>query len=479
MQEKTMINMTENNGEGKQMNSEEQGFLTAPLGKLIVRNATPAVASMLFMAFYQIVDGMMVGRRLGPEALASVNVLYPILALLVGFGVMIGVGGNARIAVLLGGGQNREAGRVLGLVVLLAVGIGLVGTVAVLLLMPMILTMLGTSGSLGLYAADYLKGMLPFFVFLILFFVLEQSLRNDGQANLASGVMAFCSVLNIALDYLFLYVLNLGIMGASLASGMSQTLGVFIFVGYFAQKHFHNKGGLRIRKPGFQWSTVWAIAVNGSSEMLNSLAMGITTFFLNRALLAHIGSLGVAAFTLVQYLLMLGAMVIMGVGNGTQPILSYNYGAGQHDRVKGVFWRVMGVSLVMGTFFFWMMTWGMEILTLWFVDGHRETLVLTMEAAQTMRWSMLLKPLAMMVSIYFTALEQARWSLIIALCHSLMLPLLGLALFPRWWGASGIWNALVFADGVAVLVAAGCLAVWRKRTGAEKMTRLEELKSPS
>ena len=160
-------------------------FLTHPLGRLARRHATPAVASMLFMAFYQITDGIMAGRSLGPEAMASVNVLYPIVALLSGLAVMIGVGGNARIAVLLGAGRPREAGRVPGLIVCLGVALGIVGSAAAVVLMPWILSILGTSGLLGHFAAGYLRGILPFFTFMILTFILEQSIRNDGKPNLA------------------------------------------------------------------------------------------------------------------------------------------------------------------------------------------------------------------------------------------------------------------------------------------------------
>ena len=432
-------------------------FLTRSLGRLIAENALPAVASMLFMAFYQIVDGMMVGRRLGPEAMASVNVLYPIVALLAGLGVMIGVGGNARIAVLLGKGETHRAGRILGLILSLGISLGVTGTLAALLLRPQILGILGTSGQLGIYAGDYLKGLAPFFVFLILTFILEQSLRNDGQPNLASGVMAGCALLNIGLDYVFLFVLNLGIAGAAMASGISQGIGTLVFLGYFLQKKKNRKGGLVPESPEWTLHTLQAVGTNGFSEMFNSLAMGITTFLLNRIIIAHVGSLGVAAFTLVQYLLMLGAMVIIGIGNGAQPIFSYNHGAGSHHRVRGALHRVMAVALGVGGLIFLLMTWQMETVARLFIPDHQEALALTMEVAGVVRWSMLFMPAAMLGSMFFTALEQAGRSMVIAAAHSLVLPVMGLAVFPLIMGASGIWTALVFADGAAALVAVGCL----------------------
>ncbi|TVR65710.1 MAG: MATE family efflux transporter [Spirochaetaceae bacterium] len=446
-------------------------FLTHPLGKLIGRHAAPAVASMLFMAFYQITDGIMVGRSLGPEAMASVNVLYPVVALLSGLGVMIGVGGNARIAVLLGAGKAREAGRVLGLIMCLGLILGVTGSIASVLFMPWILAILGTSGELGVFAAGYLQGILPFFTFLVLAFILEQSVRNDGKPNLAGGVMALAALLNIALDYLFLFVLETGIAGAAMASGISQSIAATVFLVYFVRKTMAaratgNDSGLRPARPDWSLATVRAIMVNGSSEFFNSLSMGVTTFLFNRLVLLYVGALGVAALTVVQYPMMLGVMVIMGIGSGTQPIFSYNHGAGLRERVRGTLVRTVILASATGFLVFLLMGAPATRIAALFLPGHPEALVLTQEVSRFARWSMLFLPAAMVASVYFTALEQAGRSLVVALARGLILPVVGLALFPLLWGATGIWITIVFAEATAVLVAIGCYAVRGRSTAA-------------
>lgn len=406
-------------------------FLTRPLGTLIARHAMPAVVSMLFMAFYQIVDGIMVGRSLGPDALASVNILYPVLALLAALAVMIGVGGNARIAVLLGAGETRRASRVLALIVGLGLALGIGGSLVSRLLMPQILAWLGTSGGmLGYHAGEYLRGLIPFFSFMILIFILEQSVRNDGRPNLASGVMAGCAVLNIGLDYLFLFVLDLGIGGAAVATGLSQTLGALIFAGYFVHKSVKKRAGLVLSRPAFEAGVLRAVVVNGSSEMFNSLAAGVTIFLFNRMILSHVGELGVAAFALVQYLMMLGMMAVAGLCNGTQPIFSYNHGAGARERVRGALWRVAAAGTLVGVLVFFLMGTQANSMAALFLPGHPEAQALTGEVARRVRWSMLFLPAAMLGSGYFTALEQAGRSLVVAVSRGLLLPVLGLALFP-------------------------------------------------
>ncbi len=453
--------------EKKTENKARVEFLTHPLGKLIGKHALPAVASMLFMALYQIADGIMVGRSLGPEALASVNILYPILALLAGLGVMIGVGGNARIAVLLGAGENRRASRVLGLIVSLGIALGIAGSLVTLMLRPQILGILGTSGQLGHFAGGYLQGLLPFFAFMILVFILEQSVRNDGRPNLASGVMAACALLNIGLDYLFLFVLEYGITGAAVATGLSQGIGALVFTAYFLQKALRNRPGLCFARPEMSRNNLQAVVINGSSEMFNSLATGVTIFLFNRMILAHVGDLGVAAFALAQYLMMLGMMVVIGICNGTQPIFSYNHGAGQHRRVQGALGRVAALCTGVGIAVFFLMGWQAEPMAALFIPDHPEALALSVEVAWLVRWSMLFMPAAMLGSVYFTALEQAGKSLSVAVSRGLLLPVLGLALFPAWWGAAGIWITPAFAEGVAVLVAAGGF-FWKKEMKAAR-----------
>ncbi len=440
-----------------------EDFLTQPLGTLLRRHTVPAIASMLFMALHQVIDGIMVGRSLGPEAMASVNILYPVVALLAGLGLMIAVGGNARIAVLLGAGESHRASRMLGLVVSLAIGLGLAGSMTAIVFMPQILNILGISGDMGLYAGEYLRGLLPFFVGMILIVPLVQSVRNDGQPGLASGVMIGCAIGNIALDYLFLFVLQMGIAGAALATGLAQTMGAGVFLVYFWRKAKIRRSGLLLGLPELSIRHLQAVVVNGSSELFNSLAAGVTTFLFNHQILAHVGPMGVAAFTLVQYLLMIGMFLVTGLGSGAQPILSYNHGAHLQHRVRGTLWRVSVVATLAGAAVFAVMSWQTPFLAQLFLPDSPEALVMTLEVADLVRWSMLFMPLAMLGSIYFTAIEQAGRSLIVAVTRGLVLPVLGLMVLPGLWGATGIWVTPLLAESLAVAVAAGCL-FWPNRS---------------
>jgi Na+-driven multidrug efflux pump len=325
---------------------------------------------------------------------------------------------------------------------------------------PQILAALGSSGILGVFAGEYLVVMHPFFTPMILFFILEQSLRNDGRAGLAATVMASMAVLNIILDYLFLFVFDFGIGGAALATGISQSLGCAIFVGYFFRKLLTQKSGLCFTRPGGGVSVLVSIVANGSSELFNSLAVGVTTFLFNRLILSHVGALGVAAFSVTQYLLTVVMMFSIGLGNGVQPIISYNHGAGLEKRVLGILWRTVTVSLVFGLFFFIVMRTQTSALAGLFIPEHPEAMSTTVRVATIVSWSLLFIPMGVILSVFFTAIENAKKSLIIAVCRGFVFTVAGLATFPALWGENGIWVTPIFAEGATALVGAVMLCRW-------------------
>ena len=428
-------------------------LLNKPINKLIKENAIPAVLSMLFMAFYQIVDGIMVGQRLGSDAIGAVNILYPIFAFMAGLGIMIGVGGNARIAVLLGSDHHKKAGKVLSLIVILGVSLGVVLSILNVIFMSNILQFLSYSSSnLGVLAGDYLIGFIPFYSLMLITFILEQSVRNDGKPNFSSFIMVMCALLNIGLDYIFLYVFNLGIVGASLASGVSQSFGALVFLGYFMIKTIKKEKGLVFYKPDFEKATLISVFVNGSSELLNNLSVGLTTLLFNTMIFAYVGEKGVSAFALVQYLLMLGFFIVIGIGNGCQPIYSYNYGAKKFNRSRKTLLNSSIIASTVGMILFVAISLWAEPLTMLFINDDYSVVVLSVEIAMFMRWSMLFMPTVVIASMYFTAIEKAKISLIIALLRGLILPTVGLLSLPILIGASGIWLTPFVSESVTLVV---------------------------
>ena len=442
-----------------------ENYLTKPLGRLIFRNSMPAILSMLVMCLYQIVDGMFLGRKLGPEALASVNLLYPIFAILIGLAVMIGVGGNARIGVLLGADDRHNAGKTLSLILCLGTGLGVIGSLITFLAMPTIPSLLGADGILAGFAIEYLNAIFLFFTPLILSFILEQATRNDGRPVLATTVMVSTTLLNILLDYLFIFPLDMGISGAAIATGIANSCAAVVFLGRFGLKTLRRSQGLILHSPGGGIRVLWKIAYNGSSEMINELAGGVTTFLYNRTILAMLGAIALASFTIVQYLVIIGMMLLMGLGTGSQPIIGYNHGAGKTHRVRGTLKRLLAIGFVLGAAFFILLQTQAGPITRLFIPHHPETLSMTIEISRFVSIALLLMPIGIISSMFFTSLLKAGNSLILSIARGFVFTVPGILILPRLLGATGIWLTPVLAEGLTGVLAITLLVRWHRNEG--------------
>lgn len=440
-------------------------YLTKPLTGLIFRNSMPAVLSMLVMCLYQIVDGMFLGRKLGPEALASVNLLYPILVILIGLAVMIGVGGNARIGVLLGAADRHNAGRTLSLILCLGTGLGVIGSLITFLALPTIPSILGAYGILADFATEYVTAILPFFTPLILSFILEQATRNDGRPVFATSVMVSTALLNILLDYLFIFPLDMGIRGAAIATGIANACAAVVFLGRFGLKTLRQSQGLILHSPGGGIQVLGKIAYNGSSEMMNELAGGVTTFLYNRTILAMLGAMALASFTIVQYLVIIGMMLLIGLGTGSQPIIGYNHGAGKTHRVRGTLKRLLAIGLVLGAALFVLLQTQAGPITRLFIPHHPETLSITIEISRFVSIALLFMPIGIVSSMFFTSLLKAGNSLILSIARGFIFTVLGILILPRFLGAIGIWLTPVLAEGLTGVLAIALLVRWYRNEG--------------
>lgn len=467
-------------------NKSNDPFLVEPLGRLLFKNATPAIAAMLMSALYQIIDGIMVGQRLGPHALASVTIAYPVIALLVGLAVMTGTGGNARIAVLLGRGRPGAARRVLSLLVAMGVVLGISGGVLVFAFGNSLTAALGAGDEIQAMALTYLLNLAPFFTTFILSFILEQSLRNDNRGGIAGAVMSGAAVLNIVLDYIFLFRLDLGIAGAALASGISMSIAAGTFLVMLLRRtgalylavprRVPGRGPILSRSVRPTLALMGAIAANGSSELFSALAAGVVTLLFNRTLMTISGSDGVAAFAVVQYLLMLATVFFGGIAAGAQPIIGRNYGAGEHGRVRGTVIRMMGAGLVISVGLLAAGWFPARTMAQLFVPEHPAAIATAVEALRLVSWAFLAMPLGALGSAYFTAIERPVPSLMIAALRSLVLPVALLAVLPvalpATLGSVGIWLIPVASEAATALCA--LVLICRARVTAPAPAGLEE-----
>lgn len=419
---------------------------------LFLRFALPGVLAMVFLAMQTITDGFLVGRLISATALAGVNIVSPAYAIVTAFALVIGVGCQAQLCLNLGKQQYNKAK-----IVLVSSLIGLsvfsvAGTVLVNVFAEQIASFLGADAELLQYSMQYIYGVMPWLAGVggLLFF--DYILKGLGHPREAMCIMIGTIILNIALSFIFITMFGMGTFGAGLGTGLSFTTGAVIML-IFVVKEYRKMPELRKAKGRFSSGLLCHIVYNGSSEGLAEVAMGITTFMFNIMLMKYAGSDGVAAFTILSYLIFVGASVVLGVSNGVIPILSYNYGAGFIQRVKSIIRYACSVNLACGlvvclTLFFF----SRQIVGIFFSASETNVIDLAVNGGRIVAFAFLFNVLNIFASSFFTAMDRGGISLLIASLRGLILLILFMFTLTRWLGIDGIWLTTPAAEAVTFVI---------------------------
>jgi len=420
-----------------------------PIGKIFTGYAVPAVLGMMAMSAAGIIDGIFIGRYVGTSGLAAVNLINPLASLAIGISIMIGVGGATTAAAELGaenipGARNTYTVTLL-LITLLALGI----TVAGLLLMDPLVNLLGADGALSVDIREYLSTIILFFLFFMMTFILDAFIRSDGSPVFSVSVLLGSSLMNIVLDYLFVGRFGWGLRGAALATGLAQVAAFIILWAYLAS----GKTRYRLVKPVFQFRRLSRMLFNGSSELVNEISVGISILVFNYILLGRLGSLGVAAYSVVGYGAMLARMFFGGIAQAIQPGISFNLGAGNLDRIQRFRKIGLAVNTLTGIGFFLALRLFSRPLAVLFAGNNPEVVDLTVRIAGFYSFSFLIAGTNIVLSMFFTAVHRAMDSAVIAFCRSLIFMLTGLFVLPLFLGDDGLWLTVVFAEALTFLTA--------------------------
>ena len=300
---------------------------TEPVGKLLVKYATPAIIAMVASSLYNMVDSIFIGQGVGPLAISGLAITFPLMNISAAFGAAIGVGAATVMSVRLGQKDYETAQVILGNSVVLKILTGIVfGGLSLLFLNP-ILTLFGATDATLPYAREYMTVILLGNVFTHLYFGLNGILRAVGKPRHAMYATIFTVVLNTALDPLFIYTFGMGIRGAALATVISQTTALAWQMWIFSDKNelVHFRSGIWQLRGGL----VKSMLAIGASPFAMNVCACIVVILINTALVRHGGDLAVGAYGIANRIGFLFFMIVMGINQGMQPIASYNFGAGK------------------------------------------------------------------------------------------------------------------------------------------------------
>ncbi len=420
------------------------------------RYAIPSIAAMMVNGLYQVVDGMFVGHYVGFEGLAGITLAWPMIGLIAGLGIMIGMGGGSLVSIFRGEGNNEKAKLALSTSLWL---IGLFGLVAMALVVTLggnIIAIQGASGNSQLFSLEYINVFAWGTIFTIAGAAIPMLIRNDNSPNIATGLMAIGALANIGLDYLLIGRLGLRLEGAAIATLISQFIVALLGFGYFFSKHSEIKFSLR----QLTFSPVIAgrsIAL-GSSSLFMFLYFSFIAAVHNKLFLTYGDAVQVGAFAIVGYLATMYYLASEGIANGMQPPVSYYFGAKQVTRIRATVSLALKVILISGIATVAFVNLYPEALIGMFSNGDQALLEATKNGLRLHLFALFLDGFIFLASVYFMSVNQGGKALAISV-GNMLIQLPFLYLLPKIMGLNGIWLSVPISNIVLTLIIVPIL--WR------------------
>ncbi|MDD3903603.1 MAG: MATE family efflux transporter [Sphaerochaeta sp.] len=429
-----------------------------PLGedkvsKLLVRFSVPAIVGMMVNALYNIVDRIYIGNSpdLGAYGIAGITIAFPIMIILMAMGVLFGIGGATLFSIKLGQKKYEDAEKTIGNAFTLLLLGGLVFMILGQLFLTQILTLFGASSEVLPYASQYMRIIFFGSMFQVVSMGMNNFIRADGNPKIAMVSMFIGAGVNTILDPIFIYGFKMGMAGAAIATITSQALSSIWIITYFLSKRSKNK--LRLSNMKLNRKVVKTITSFGLPACVLQIANSLLNVVLNKTLINYGGDLAISAMGIVNSLQTILVMPVIGINQGVQPIISFNFGAKKYDRVKeaaklAIFACTLLVSLgYLATRFIPNQMVGLF---------NRDPELLKFGSFALSRWFLLTPLIGFQIigANFFQAIGKPRSAMLLTLSRQIIFLIPSILIFPMVWGLEGILYAAPFADFLSTVLTA-------------------------
>jgi len=414
------------------------------VARLLLKFSIPAIVAMLVNALYNVVDRIFVGNSVGPLGIAGITIGFPIMLIMMAFGMLIGLGANSLVSIRLGEGKKDEAELILGNAMLLLVIIALLQSVAGLALLDPLLRIFGASSEVLPYANAYMQIILLGAIFQSLGFGMNNFIRGEGNPKVAMLTMLIGAALNAMLCPVFIFGLGMGIRGSALATVISQGVSAAWVLHYF----FSGQSTLKIRKKNLvlQKRIVGNILAIGSAPFALQLAASLVNTVMNKSLGYYGGDLAISGMGIVMSVLNLVMMPVIGINQGVQPIIGYNYGAKKYDRVKEALkLAIIGATAIVCLGFVLVQVFPRQIVNL-FNSSDTKLLELGVYFLRSFLIFLPLVGFQIVSSGYFQAVGKPKQSAFLTLSRQLILLVPAILVLPLFLKLHGVVIAGPVAD---------------------------------
>lgn len=426
----------------------------------LLRFTFPSIIMMIFTSIYSVIDGLFVSNFAGKTALAAINIIYPFIMAVGALGFMMGTGGSALVGRLLGEGEKEKANKTFSLIVYTTAIVGILLSALAFLLVPTVSRLFGASGQLLDYCILYGRICFLSMPCFMLQNVFQCFFITAEKPRLGLDVILSAGITNMVLDFLFVAVFGLGLKGAAIATVCGEIIGGLVPILYFAGR---NHSLLRLGRTSFDAGSILKTCTNGSSELMTELSSSVVTVLYNTQLMKIAGENGVAAYSTIMYVNFIFVAIFLGYSLGSAPIISFHYGAGNHDELKNMRKKSLRLITVWGI--------GMTIIShifalpfaRFFVGYDSELLAMTIHGFRIYAFVYLLNGFNIFGSSFFTALNNGMVSATISFLRTLVFEVICILLLPVFFGIDGIWSAVLVAEALALCVTSFFLITKRSR----------------
>ena len=422
--------------------------------KLLFKYSIPAIIAMMVNALYTVIDRMFIGRihSVGAVAMSGVGMTMPIVCIVMGISMLIGVGSAASISIKLGQQKRHTAERILGNAVTLSVIASIIITFLGITFSESILSVLGAGDETLMYAKQFINIVLMGTIFNVLGFALNQCIRSDGNPKIAMTTMIIGAAANIILDPIFIFTFGWGIKGAAYATVLSQLISCIWIVGYFLS----GKSSLKLKRENLKldiklMKTIFAI---GMAPCAMQIAASMVQVVSNKSLITYGGDLAAGAMAVVSSISMIFLMPIFGMNQGAQPIIGYNIGAKNYKRAKKtVLYSVIAATTVVVIAF--LLT---QLFPRAFIKMFNDDPKLVSTAITGLRIYLCMLPVVgfqIICANYFQASGKAKISMFLSLLRQVFFLIPLMVILPKFLGLTGVWLAGPISDFLSAVVTSG------------------------
>lgn len=440
------------------MKSENAYSRPVTLGN-VMKFAVPTIVMTVFMSFYTMVDGLFVSNLIGTDALSAVNLTAPVIALVTAISTMLATGGSAVIMKKMGEQKTREANEDFTFLIIVNVIAGLIMSGLGYLVMDKIFESMALSPKVFSYCHLYLSRYLIFVIPILLMNNFTLYMIAAGKSALSMICSIAGGILNMALDFVLIAVLDMGIAGAAIATGLGYSVTAVVGMVIFTDKNQM----LHFVKPVCRFKTLSHAAANGSSEMATALVTGIVTMMFNWTMLKYVGENGVAAITIIMYVLMFATSLYTGYSYGVAPMISFYYGEQNHEKLKKLVRMSLRIIQVIALGTLVISLGAAEPLVSVFARPDNPVYGLAVTGNRICSVALIFIGFNVFASGMFTALSNGLVSAVLAFSRSFVFMVIAMLILPAIWGVTGVWLATPVAEFAAICLSVVMFAKYRKK----------------